>query len=65
MLFRFQRQIEKLLQELGLGPGFNSISPLSCSKHLQYQVFDMNKDKYISMLMVRTWFTMATSKVKK
>ena len=28
MLFRFQWHIENLSQELGLGPGFFSISPL-------------------------------------
>ena len=47
MLFRFQWQIEKLFQELGLGSGFNSISPLSCSKNLQYQVINMIEDKIL------------------
>ena len=32
MLFRFQWQIEKLWPELGLGPGFDLISPHSISK---------------------------------
>ena len=27
MLYRFQQQLENLLQELDLGPGFISISP--------------------------------------
>ena len=32
MLLRFQWQIEKLWQELGLGPGFGSVSPLRLDK---------------------------------
>ena len=32
MLFKFQRHIEKHLKDLGLGSGFNSMSPLSLIK---------------------------------
>ena len=36
MLLRFQLQIEKLRLESGLGPGLNSISPLSSNKRKKY-----------------------------
>ena len=41
MLFRFQWYIENLSQELGLGPGFFSISPLRVIRNEQTQIWPM------------------------
>ena len=42
MLFKFQWHIEKYLKELGLGPGFNSMSPLSLVNLMWYNRYTTN-----------------------
>ena len=38
ILFKFQQHIKKFFQEIGLGPGFNSTSPLTLIMRVKYKV---------------------------
>ena len=50
MLFRFQWHMENLSQELGLGPGFFSISPLRVFRIEQIQMGSMLMNELIFLL---------------
>ena len=61
MLFRFQWHIENLAQELGLGPEFFSILPLSVIKFEQTQIskYDLCMlltSKYIELCLRMSWY---------
>ena len=50
MLFRFQWHIENLSQELGLRPGFFSVSPHSVIKIEQIQMWRMLMNELIFLI---------------
>ena len=53
MLLRFQWQIEKVSPELGLRPGFDSVSPHNISKSNVPNKFSKKTDEKINKCKIR------------